>query len=145
MTSLVQRDHTSYDAARAERFEKKIVDILNAGALTLMLSVGHRTGLLDALAGAAPATSGEIAGRAGLQERYVREWLGAMTVGGIVEHDECTGTYALPVEHAAFITRSALGGNLAVFAQYIPLLGSVESDVLTCFRPSPGQKEGISI
>jgi SAM-dependent methyltransferase len=131
MTSSVQQDdHISYDATRAQRFEKKIVDILNAGALTLMLSVGHRTGLLDALAGAAPATSGEIAGRAGLQERYVREWLGAMTVGGIVEHDGCTGTYALPAEHAAFITRSALGGNLAVFAQYIPLLGSVENDIM---------------
>jgi hypothetical protein len=73
MTSSIQRDHTYYDAARAERFEKKIVDILNAGALSLMLSVGQRTGLLDALAAAAPATSGEIASRAGLRERYVRE------------------------------------------------------------------------
>src|SRR5215471_16696339 len=123
---------------RAERFEKKIVDILNAGALSLMLSVGHRTGLLDALAGAAPATSAEIAHRAGLQERYVREWLGAMTVGGIVEHDGDAGTYTLPAEHAAFITRSAVGGNLAVFAQYIPLLGSVENDIVRCFREGGG-------
>jgi SAM-dependent methyltransferase len=138
MTSLVQRDHTSYDAARAERFEKKIVDILNAGALSLMLSIGHRTGLLDALAAASPATSGEIASWAGLQERYVREWLGAMTVGGIVAHDGEAATYALPAEHAGFITRNALGGNLAVFAQYIALLGSVESDVVRCFREGGG-------
>jgi hypothetical protein len=43
-----------------------------------MTSVGHRIGLFDALAGMDPATSDAIARRAGLQERYVREWLGAM-------------------------------------------------------------------
>jgi hypothetical protein len=52
--------------------------VLNGAALALMTSVGHRTGLFDALAGMDPATSDAIARRAGLQERYVREWLGAM-------------------------------------------------------------------
>ena len=139
MTSSGQRDdQISYDAARAERFEKRIIDIFNAGALSLMISVGHRAGLFDVLAGAMPATSATIADRAGLQERYVREWLGAMTVGGVIEHNGDAGTYALPAEHAAFITRSAPGGNLAVFAQYIPLLGSVEDDVVRCFREGGG-------
>jgi SAM-dependent methyltransferase len=139
MTGSVQHDYSiSYDATRAERFEKRIIDMLNAGALSLMMSVGHRTGLFDAVAGAAPATSAGIADRAGLQERYVREWLGAMTVGGIIEHDGDAGTYALPAEHAALITRSAVGGNLAVFTQYISLLGSVEDDVVRCFREGGG-------
>src|SRR3984893_9676298 len=84
MTASAQHDdHVSFDAARAEGFEKRIIDMLNAGALSLMMSVGHRTGLFDAMAGTAPSTSAEIADRIGLQERYVREWLGAMTVGGI--------------------------------------------------------------
>ena len=139
MTASAQHDdHVSFDAARAEGFEKRIIDMLNAGALSLMMSVGHRTGLFDAMAGTAPSTSAEIADRIGLQERYVREWLGAMTVGGIIEHDGSAGTYALPAEHAAFITRSAVGGNLAVFAQYVALLGSVEGDVVRCFREGGG-------
>ena len=84
------------------------------------------------------ATSGEIAKKAGLQERHVREWLGAMTVGRVVDHDAATGAYALPPEHAALITRAAPNGNLAVFAQYIPLLGTVEDEVVRCFREGGG-------
>ncbi len=54
---------------------------LTGGALTMLISLGYRTGLFEAAA-AGPATSDALADRAGLQERYVREWLGAMVTGG---------------------------------------------------------------
>ncbi len=136
--SLEKGAIAAFDAARVEAFEERMVDILNAGVLSLMLSVGHRTGLFDAMAGMTPATSAEIAKKAGLKERYVREWLGAMTVGRGVDHDATTGAYALPSEHAALITRAAPNGNLAVFAQYIPLLGTVEDEVVRCFHEGGG-------
>lgn len=129
---------TAYDTARAEAFGDRMVDMLNAGMTGLMVSVGHRTRLFDAMAGMAPATSTEIAAESKLQERYVREWLGAMTVGRIVDHDAEAGTYSLPAEHAAWLTRDAENGNFAVFAQYIPLLGSVEDDIVRCFREGGG-------
>jgi SAM-dependent methyltransferase len=139
MSTAVKDGKTAnFDAARVEAFEERLVDILNAGALNLMLSIGHRTGLFDAIAGMPPATSAEIAEKAGLQERYVREWLGAMTVSRIVEHDAEASTYFLPLEHASLITRDAPNGNLAVFAQYIPLLGTVEDEVVRCFREGGG-------
>ena len=47
-------------------------------------------------------------------------------------------TAPLPREHAAFLTRAATPANLAVFAQYIPLLGTVEDDVVACFREGGG-------
>ena len=139
MSTATQHGNTAdFDTAHVTAFEERLVDILNAGALNLMLSIGHRTGLFDAMAGTAPATSAEIAKKAGVQERYVREWLGAMTVSRIVDHDDEAGTYALPPEHAAVITRGAPNGNLAVFAQYIPLLGTVEDDIVRCFREGGG-------
>ena len=55
--------------------------------LGLMISIGHRTGLFDTLADAPPLTSQELATRAGLNERYVREWLGAMATGRILGYD----------------------------------------------------------
>ncbi|MDI5935794.1 class I SAM-dependent methyltransferase [Halomonas kalidii] len=128
----------AFDDKRAEAFAERLVDILNSGALTLMTSIGHRTGLFDALAAMGPATSQEIADSAGLNERYVREWLGAMTVGNIVEHDPGTGTYHLPPEHAACLSRRSPTDNVAVFAQYIPLLGTVEDDIVHCFRHGGG-------
>src|SRR5256886_9926196 len=47
-----------------------------------------------------PATSSELAARAGLDERYVREWLGAMATGGVVDYDAATSRFTLPAEHA---------------------------------------------
>ena len=61
-----------------------------------------------------------------------------MTVGRIIEHDAEAGTYSLPAEHAASLGREASAGNLAVFAQYVPLLGSVEDDILRCFQEGGG-------
>jgi len=131
------------DAARAEAFAGNLLGALNHGALCLMVSVGHRTGLFDTMAGMAPSTSGEIADRAGLNERYVREWLGAMTTAQVVEVDPATKRYSLPAEHAAFLTRAAAADNIAVFAQYVAELGRVEDDIVECFRnggPVPYEK-----
>jgi 2-polyprenyl-3-methyl-5-hydroxy-6-metoxy-1,4-benzoquinol methylase len=126
------------DQVKAEAFAERMVGVLNEGALALMTSIGHRTGLFDAMAGLPPSTSEEIADAAGLNERYVREWLGAMVVGKIVEHYPEEGTYQLPQEHAAFLTRAASPDNIAAFAQYVPLLGSVEDEIVESFKHGGG-------
>ena len=115
-----------------------MLEALNAGALPTMISVGHRTGLLDALGELGEATSQELAGAAGLQERYVREWLAAMTTGRVVELDAATGRYRLPAEHAMWLTRAASPNNVAVTARLIPLLGTVEDAVVRRFREGGG-------
>ncbi|GHC23384.1 class I SAM-dependent methyltransferase [Aidingimonas halophila] len=127
-----------FNNQRADAFTDRMVDILNAGALSLMISIGHRTGLFDTLAVSGPSTSQGIADRAGLNERYVREWLGAMTVGSVIEHDPDNGTYHLPQEYAASLSRASPTDNIAVFAQYIPLLGTVEDDIVHCFQHGGG-------
>src|SRR5499425_2845944 len=110
----------------AEEFAERMLGTMNEAAVALMVSVGHRTGLFDVMAGMPAATSAEIAARAGLNERYVREWLGAMTTGRIVDHDGAAGTFLLPADHAAWLTRAAGQDNLAVQAQYVGLLALVE-------------------
>jgi len=129
---------TEYDTKRAEAFAERVLDILNGGALAVMTSVGHRTGLFDKLAELDGATSQELADAAGLNERYVREWLGAMTTGRIVEVDPESSRYSLPAEHAAWLTRAASPDNLAVEAQWITSLSAVEDDIVECFRRGGG-------
>jgi len=90
-------DGASFDGANA--FGGRMMSILTGSLLSSMVDIGHRAGLFAAAEG--PATSEQLAARAGLCERYVREWLGAVTTGGIVEYDEATGTFFLPPEHAA--------------------------------------------
>lgn len=129
---------SSFDPTKAEAFAGRLLGALNDGALCLMASIGHRTGLFDAMRDQAPQTSDEIASRAGLNERYVREWLGAMVTSGVISVDPQSVRYRLPPEHAAYLTRAAGADNLAVFAQYVPLLGSVEEDIVECFKNGGG-------
>ena len=129
---------TQFDQSRADAFADRLVGMLNEGALCVMLSIGHRTGLFDAMLGQAPMTSGEVAHRAGLNERYVREWLNGLVVGEIVEYDAASRTYWLPDEHANWLTRASEDGNIAVFMQYIPMMGTVEDELVTCFEQGGG-------
>lgn len=123
---------------QVQSFAARMTEILNSGGLALMISIGHRTGLLDVMARLSPSTSQQIADAAGLNERYVREWLGAMASGRIVEYDPQARTYLLPAGHAAWLTRAVGGDNLAMLAQYIPLLGAVEDGVVHAFRHGGG-------
>lgn len=127
-----------YDADRAEVFAGRMLETLNSAAIAVMMSVGHRTGLFDALSELDTPTTHELAEAAGLNERYVREWLGAMTTGRIVEYEPATGRYHLPPEHASWLTRAASPDNLAVTAQWIPTLAAVEDDIVECFREGGG-------
>ena len=131
-------ENATYDSRKADVFATRLLTALNNGALCLMTSVGHRTGLFDAMRDQAPRTSPEIADAAGLHERYVREWLGAMVTAGVVDVEPATLRYSLPAEHAAFLTRPAAADNMAVFAQYISVLGGVEDDIVECFRRGGG-------
>ncbi len=133
MTQTVIMDET-----RAKAFADRMLDVLNSAAVALMTSIGHRTGLFDTMAEMPPSTSEEIAQKANLHERYVREWLGAMVTSGIVEYDATTNRYGLPPEHAAFLTRAATPDNIAVTTQYVALLGSVEDPILECFHKGGG-------
>ena len=128
------------ELAKAECFAEKVSNILTSGAVAAMLSVGHRTGLLEAMAGQSAATSAEIADRAGLAERYVREWLAAMVTGGIVDYDAEARTYRLPDAHAACLVKGAPFGNLAVYAQHVAILGKVEDRLIACFETGEGTR-----
>ncbi len=123
---------------KIQAFAERMLGLFNDAALTLMVSIGHRTGLFDKLADLDPSTSREIAEATGLSERYVREWLGAMTTGGIVQHNPNTHRYWLPAERAALLTRAASPNNLASVAQWFAVLGSVEDKVVEAFTHGRG-------
>jgi hypothetical protein len=126
------------DVAVVEEFGGRLIDIINDACIGLLVSIGHQTGLFETLAELPPATSTQIADAGGLNERYVREWLGGMTTAKIVVRDPVTATYRLPREHAASLTRAAGPDNLARLAQYIAVLGDVEHQIVGCFRNSGG-------
>lgn len=125
-------------AEATQQFAERIVGALDGASLAILLSIGHQTRLFDTLAELPPATSIQIADAAGLSERYVREWLGGMVAGRVIDYDATTATYLLPRHHGAVLTRAAGPDNLARVAQFIPLLGEVEQKIIGCFRSGGG-------
>ena len=67
----------------------------------------------------------------------MREWLNGMVVAKVVEYDPSAQTYHLPAEHAV-VTRAAGPRNLASMTQFIPLLSSVEGELIDAFRNGGG-------
>ena len=126
------------DPDSVDAFATQLMGAFNGAATTLMISVGHRVRLFDVMAKLPPSSSDGIASAAGLNERYVREWLGAMVTGGVVSFDPMSGQYHLPAAHAACLTRAATPGNLAVTAQFIPVLAQVEDRIVECFHHGGG-------
>src|SRR5262245_3714543 len=86
----------TFEPARAEAFAGRMVGILNDSFTAMMLSIGHQTGLFDTMSGLPPSTSDEIARAASLNERYVREWLGALVAARVLEYDPAARRYRLP-------------------------------------------------
>jgi SAM-dependent methyltransferase len=119
-------------------FAERVMGTIDSAALAILISIGHQTGVFDAMAGQPSATSAQIADAAGLNERYVREWLGGMTAAQVMEYDADSATYTLPPERAALLTRAAGPDNLARTAQFIPMMGEVEQKIIGCFRAGGG-------
>jgi len=121
-----------------EEFAGRIAGAVDSASLAILLSIGHQTKLFDIMAELPPATSAQIADAAGLNERYVREWLGGVVSGRIVDYDPKMKTYSLPPHRAAVLTRAAGPDNLARVAQFISLLGEVEQKIIGCFHRGGG-------
>jgi len=120
-----------------ESFEAQMLDVMNKSSLALMLSIGHRTKLFDMMAKMPPATSSDIAANAHLNERYVREWLGALVTAKIIDYDPSSGRYSIAKDKADFLTREG-SFNFAASMQFIPVLAHVEDQILGCFENGGG-------
>ena len=127
---------TKVTAESLDEFSTRYLEVLNHGALCLMISIGHRTGLFQFLRSAGPCTSAELAKVSHLNERYVREWLGAMTAGKIVEVND--GHFVVPEAVSQLFANEEEASNIAYLAQYIGMLGEVETRVVECFSKGGG-------
>lgn len=142
MTVTATHTTAKFDQELSDAFSGRMVGILNEAALSMMISIGHRTGLFDGMATLPPSTAAQIAEKTKLQERYVREWLDGMVTGNIVEYDPQAKTYHLPAEHARWLTRKFSPENIAVTHQWTSVLGYVESDVVDKFHNGGGVHYG---
>lgn len=126
------------DMARARAFAERLMRTYSEAMVSMLLALGYRTGLLEAIA-AGPATSEALAAGAGLSERYVREWLAGLAAGGIVEYDTSSQRYAMPAEHAVCLTGESFY-NLAPLSGVVRLAEALPG-IEEAFRTGGGIAE----
>jgi 2-polyprenyl-3-methyl-5-hydroxy-6-metoxy-1,4-benzoquinol methylase len=101
MTTVQQ---PAVDPDKLMGFVFRAVDEVGATLNTALVVMGDRLGLYRAMAGAGPLTPADVARRAGVSERYAREWLCAQAAGAFVDYDPGSGRYTLPPEQAVALT-----------------------------------------
>ncbi len=92
------------DARATKAFAERVFGDFRAALVGMLCSLGDRLGLFAALA-EGPATSEEFAARAGIHERYAREWLSGLTAAGYLAYDPATQHFSLPPEHAPVLAQ----------------------------------------
>lgn len=126
------------DQQRLEAFSERLLNEVNAAMSCLNLYLGHRLSLYQAMVDAGPTTAADLAARTGYSERYLREWLECMAVGGYLEHEAATGRFSLPPEHAvAFLDRDN-AAYVAPFTCYIPSFAGILTPLMEAFRSGGG-------
>jgi SAM-dependent methyltransferase len=121
-----------------ENFSDYLLDILNKSALSLMLSIGHRTRLFDTMSELPPSTVEEISKKSELNSRYVKEWLSAMVTGRILNYDHLKKTFHLPKDRAQYLTTQENDYDFSASMQWIPILAQVEDEIVNCFYKGGG-------
>jgi hypothetical protein len=122
-----------------KQFGAKLLSIYTGGVLTNLIDIGYQTGLFEASKRGA-ATSAEMSERAGVRERYVREWLGAMVTSGIYTYDAATQRYTLPEEHSVLLTGDT-AQNLCPHSRMVNHFGTHLPNLVACFREGGGRRQ----
>ena len=83
-----------------QAFIGQVVTDLSAAFSGVLVNVGRKLGLYQAMADIGPCSSAALAEATGIRERYVREWLANQAAGGYVAYDAEKQTYDLPPAQA---------------------------------------------
>jgi hypothetical protein len=88
------------DDAKLHQFMGQMLSDLGGAASVALVRIGDALGLYRALHKHGPMTVGELAGAAGVSERYLREWLSHQAASNYLSYDAATQKFALPPEQA---------------------------------------------
>ncbi|MBI3326693.1 MAG: class I SAM-dependent methyltransferase [Nitrospinae bacterium] len=101
----------SIDRNKVRKTVEHVFGFLGGAAVSGMIYLGDRLGLYRALDGAGPITSEELARKAGLHERWLREWLQGQAAAGLLDY-KGDGRFELSPETALVLANE----NSSAFA-----------------------------
>lgn len=129
---------TGIDESKLEAFMGQAVTDMGAVISAPLFLIGEKLGLYKAMAGAGPLSSGQVAERAGVAERSVREWLRNQAAGGYVTYDPDSDAYTLPDEQALALADEDSPFYLLGAYDLIASLFADEEKITEAFRKGDG-------
>jgi len=129
---------TGIDEAKLEAFMGQAVTDMGAIISAPLMVIGEKLGLYKAMAHAGPLSSQEVADRAGVAERSVREWLRNQAAGGYVEFDAASDRYTLPNEQAMALADEDSPVYILGVYDSIASLYADEVKILEAFKSGEG-------
>lgn len=138
---MADTQQQNIDQQKQEAFVGKVLGDSSATMTTLLAVLGDRLGLFKAMASGESLTAGEWADRLGLNERYMREWLGGMATAGYVDYDAASSQFRMPLEHVAALAQEGGPVFFGGVYQMLPAMGGVIDQVESSFRNGGGVKQ----
>jgi 2-polyprenyl-3-methyl-5-hydroxy-6-metoxy-1,4-benzoquinol methylase len=133
--------------ATGERTPDELVGRLFAASLgmfdVMAVYLGDQLGLYRALHDGGPATSSDLAGRAGIDERYAREWLEQQAATGILDVDDVDAApgdrrFSLPEAYAEPLLDRTSPWSISPFGRSVVACAKVLPQLMTAFRTGGG-------
>ena len=105
--------------------------------------LGDRLGLYEALHDGGPATSRELAHRAGVAPRYAREWLEQQAATGILDVEDAGGSpderrFALPDAYAEVLLQPDNAWSMAPVARSVVAATAMAGRLVEAYRSGSG-------
>lgn len=125
------------DVDKLRDYAKQVFGHLDGAVTSAMIGIGDALGLYRALADAGPCSPDELAGRCGLSERWVREWLHNQAAAEVIEHLGA-GRFALSPEAVCVLAdEDHPAFSCGMFAQ-LPAQMAVAAKLPQSFRSGIG-------
>src|SRR4051794_29176261 len=123
---------------RVEQFTHTIIGDLATAMSAVLIRLGDRLGLYAAMSDGQPVTSDELAARAGIAERYAREWLHNQAAAGWVTYDAAQRRFTMTIELAVLVGDETDPSFLLGGFELVAAAWADEDAVLDAFRTGAG-------
>jgi SAM-dependent methyltransferase len=131
-------EEQALDWGKVKEFAGLMTNDLGAAMQGALSYIGDKLGIFKSLAEAGAVTCSELAARTGLNERYLREWLGAMTAAKYINYDPATKRYQMPREHAMILADENSPFYMGGFMQMVVPEVAMAPKLIESFRTGKG-------
>ncbi|MFW6027610.1 MAG: class I SAM-dependent methyltransferase [bacterium] len=132
----------SFDQSKFEELQGKVIADVGGAMGLFMAYIGDQTGVYRALEEHGPCGHKLLAEKAGVDERYLREWLSANAAAGYVTYDSDTDQFSLTPEQAALFAHEGEPTCMQGFFQAVVGQFATHDTAVDVFRSGRGRPWG---